>query len=203
MTQQTQEKIISPDTKRQNRIPPGQSETKKWPVLHHGSVPQVDLDKWTFKVDGLIEQPIELSYREFTSLPTIEVFADMHCVTKWSRLENTWEGVGIKTIIDRVRPKPEAKFVIVYAEQGWTTNVPVFDLTQNDVLFAWKNNGQEITPEHGWPLRLVVPRLYAWKSAKWITRMTFTDKDRPGFWESVGYHMHGDPWKEERFQNYC
>ncbi len=203
MSQETQARILSPDTKRGNRIPPGQTETKKWPVLHHGTVPQVDLDKWTFKADGLVKQSIELSHEEFTSLPMIEVSADMHCVTTWSRLDNVWEGVSIHEIIKRVEPKPEAQFVIIHAEHGWTTNLPLFDLVQDDVLFAWKNNGQDMTPEHGWPLRLVVPRLYAWKSAKWVRRIEFTDQDKPGFWESVGYHMRGNPWKEERFQNYC
>jgi DMSO/TMAO reductase YedYZ molybdopterin-dependent catalytic subunit len=147
----------------------------------------------------LIEKERALNYKEFSSLPKIEVFSDIHCVTGWSRLDNMWEGVGSREIRNLVRILPEAKFVIIYAENGFTTNLSLEDFFEPDVLFTIRYNDMPLSAEHGAPVRLVVPRLYFWKSAKWVTGIEFIDKDRPGFWETRGYHNHGDPWTEERY----
>jgi DMSO/TMAO reductase YedYZ molybdopterin-dependent catalytic subunit len=195
-----EEKLIrSPDIERANRVPPGQRLTEKWPVLHHGEVPEIEVPKWTFRIRGLVEQERKLNYEEFLALPRVTVLSDVHCVTGWSKLDNTWEGVSTQVIKGLVKILPEAKFVIVQGAQGFTTNLPVEDFFEPDVLFAVKHNGEVLTPEHGYPLRLVVPRLYFWKSAKWVEGVEFTAKDKRGFWESRGYHNHGDPWKEERY----
>ena len=191
--------IRSPDMERANRVPPGQSLTEKFPVLHYGGVPKVDVSKWTFRIWGLVEKERKLSYEEFIALPEVKVFSDVHCVTGWSKLDNTWEGVSTQVINGLVKILPEAKFVIVHGAGGFTTNLTLDDFFESDVLFAVKHNGGPLTPEHGYPLRLVVPRLYFWKSAKWVEGVEFTAKDKRGFWESRGYHNHGDPWKEERY----
>jgi len=194
------EKIIkSPDIERKNRVPPGQRLTEKWPVLQHGGVPKIDISKWTFRIRGLVEKERKLSYEEFMALPQVRVFSDVHCVTGWSKLDNTWEGVSTQVIKGLVKILPEARFVIVHGAQGFTTNLTVEDFSEPDVLFAIKHNGEPLAPDHGYPLRLVVPRLYFWKSAKWVEGVEFTAKDRRGFWESRGYHNRGDPWKEERY----
>jgi DMSO/TMAO reductase YedYZ molybdopterin-dependent catalytic subunit len=192
-------RIISPDTLKPNRVPPGQRLADKWPVLHNGSVPKIDVKKWTFRITGLVAQEQTLTYDEFTALSQVEVFSDIHCVTTWSRLNNLWEGVSTSTIKDLAVIKREAKYVMVAGEGGFTTNLPLEDFFQPDVLFAIKHDGQPITSEHGGPVRLVVPRLYFWKSAKWVTGVRFMAKDEPGFWERAGYHMHGDPWTEEKY----
>ncbi len=171
----------------------------KWPVLHYGGVPRIDLARWDFRVWGLVEQPARWSYEEFMALPRVEVTSDIHCVTRWSKLDNLWEGVLFSTIAERVQPNPEARYVLVHAEQGFTANLPLADLRRADVLFAYRHDGQDLEPDHGWPLRLVVPHLYFWKSVKWVRGLEFLERDRPGFWEQNGYHMRGDPWKEERF----
>ena len=191
--------IISEDTKRENRIPPGQHEIKSWPVLHAGSVQNVDTSKWKFKIFGLIEEEKELNYDEFMSLPKTKVFSDIHCVTTWSKLNNLWEGVSSNTLKEIVDIKKEAKYVMVHASGNFTTNLAVEDFFKPDVLFATKHNENIITSKHGAPVRLIVPRLYFWKSAKWVNGVEFIESDKPGFWESNGYHMHGDPWKEERY----
>ena len=196
----SQEKIIrSPDIERKNRVPPNQRLTEKWPVLHHGDVPRIDISKWTFRIFGLVEKERKLSYEEFLALPMVTVLSDVHCVTGWSRLDNTWEGVSTQVIKALVKVFPEAKFVILHGAGSFTTNLSLNDFFESDVLFAIKHNSEPLTPEHGYPLRLVVPRLYFWKSAKWVEGVEFTAKDRRGFWESRGYHNHGDPWKEERY----
>jgi DMSO/TMAO reductase YedYZ molybdopterin-dependent catalytic subunit len=183
------------------RLPPGQSLTEKWPVLHYGGVPHTDLKKWTFRTFGLVENPTTWAYEEFLALPHGKTESvDIHCVTRWSKFENVFEGIPFREIYDRVKPKPEAKFVLVHAEQGFTTNLPIEDLLAPNVLFAYKNNDEDLTDEHGWPMRLVVPHLYFWKSAKWVRGMEFLAQDEPGFWEDAGYHMRGDPWKEERYR---
>jgi DMSO/TMAO reductase YedYZ molybdopterin-dependent catalytic subunit len=192
-------RIVSPDTQRQNRLPPGQKLTDKWPVLHYGKVPTIDAKKWTFTIAGLAEKERTISYEEFAALPRVEVFSDIHCVTTWSRLNNTWEGVSTRTIIKMADIKGEVKFVIVHGAGGFTTNLPLEDFLAEDALFALKHDGKPLTAEHGGPVRLVVPRLYFWKSAKWVTGIEFKDRDEPGFWERAGYHMHGDPWREERY----
>ncbi len=181
------------------RVPPGQTVTEKWPVLHYGSVPRVDLKHWRFRVFGRVENPFELTWDEFMALPQTTIKSDVHCVTAWSKLDNEWTGVHVREILNRVRRQPGADWVMVHAENGYTTNIPLADLDRDDVLFAHSHNGQPLTPEHGAPLRLVVPHLYFWKSAKWVRGLEFMDADRPGFWENYGYHMRGDPWKEERY----
>ncbi len=193
--------IISPDTYRENRIPPGQSRTKKWPVLDAAGPPQIDLTKWKLTVDGLVRTPISWTWDEFQQLPRVKVFSDFHCVTRWSRLGNVWEGVATREIVERAGGLlPEAKFVVCYGyDYGWTTNLPVGEFLAEDALIAIKHDGEDIPVEHGGPARGIVPRLYAWKSAKWIGGIEFLAEDRAGFWERNGYHMHGDPWKEERF----
>ncbi len=196
MSEQT---IKSPDTLRANRVPPGQKLTVKFPILHYGPVVQLDLAKWKFTISGLVDPPRELSYEEFSNLPRVKVFSDIHCVTTWSRLDNLWEGVSTRVIKDLTRILPEAKFVIVHGAPSFTTNLTLEDFFAEDALFALKHENESLTPGHGAPVRLVVPRLYFWKSAKWVTGVEFTAEDRPGFWESRGYHNHGDPWKEERY----
>ncbi len=184
------------------RLPPGQVLTHKWPVLHYGSVPRVDLASWDFRVHGLVEEPVRWTYQEFLALPQAQVKSDIHCVTRWSRYDNLWQGVSFREVLRRVQVKPEARFAVIHAEQGFTTNLPLSELSQDDVLFAHKHDGRDLTPEHGRPLRLVVPRHYFWKSAKWVRAVELVAADRPGFWEQNGYHNHADPWNEERFSDW-
>ena len=185
--------------KREGRLPPGQSLTLKWPVLHHGSVPAFDPAKWDFKISGEVWKPLRLSWEEFQKLPQAEVTSDFHCVTRWSRLDNRWKGVLAIDALKLGEPKPEAKFALVVAEEGYTANLPLEDLAKPNVLFAFEHDGQPLAPEHGGPLRLVVPHLYAWKSVKWVRGFMLLDADRLGFWERNGYHAYGDPWKEQRY----
>lgn len=192
--------IISPDTRRADRIPPGQSRTRKWPVLHYGYVPTIPLDKWRFDLFGLVDKPLSFSWAEFQALPRVKVYADFHCVTRWSRLDNVWEGVSVRELLERAGVKPEAKFVVAHGyDSGWTTNLPLTDFQAEDALVADLHDGQPLSPDHGGPCRLIVPQLYAWKSAKWLKAIELTTEDRPGYWEQGGYHNHGDPWTEERF----
>lgn len=192
--------IVSSDTHRAQRIPPGQSRTRKWPVLHYGSVAHVPLDRWKLEINGLVEQPLSFTWEEYKALPRVKVFADFHCVTRWSRLGNLWEGVSIHEILKRARVKPQAKYVVAKGyDEGWTTNLPLADLLAPDVLLADTHDGEQINADHGGPVRLMVPLLYAWKSAKWLRAITFTEHDQPGYWEQAGYHNHGDPWTEERY----
>jgi DMSO/TMAO reductase YedYZ molybdopterin-dependent catalytic subunit len=184
------------------RLPPGQVRTDKWPVLHYGSVPRVDLETWDFRVTGLVERPSRWTWEEFRQLPRLKVKSDIHCVTRWSRYDNLWEGVPVKEVLASAGVKPDAKFAIVHAEQGFTANLPVSELVQDDVLLADRHDGVELTPDHGWPLRLVVPRRYFWKSAKWVRAIELVAADRPGFWEQNGYHNDADPWREERFSDW-
>jgi DMSO/TMAO reductase YedYZ molybdopterin-dependent catalytic subunit len=173
----------------------------KWPVLDASGTPPIDLAKWRLEVFGLVEREVSLTLEDLKALPQVQVFADFHCVTRWSRLDNTWTGVSVRTLLDLAGgAKPEAKFVSALGyDYGWTTNLPLDDFLADDVLVAWAHDAQPLTPEHGGPVRLVVPRLYAWKSAKWLGGLELLADDRAGFWERNGYHMHGDPWKEERF----
>ena len=191
--------IISPDTQRSNRIPPGQHLTDKWPVLHYGQVPKIQTSQWTLKIFGLIEKERVINNQEFMNLPMVKVFSDIHCVTTWSRLDNLWEGVNTGELRNIANIDPQVQFVIVHAFGGFTTNLTVSDFFAPDVLLAIKHNDQPISADHGGPIRLVVPRLYFWKSAKWVTGIEISAEDKPGFWESNGYHNHGDPWKEERY----
>jgi len=184
-----------------DRLPPGQYLTQKWPVLHAGTVPRFNPATWDFQVWGLVEQPVRFTYAEFVALPKMTLRRDIHCVTAWSKLDVEFEGVSAKAVLALVHPRPEAKFVMVHAEQGYETNLPLEYLLADDALFAYRADGAELTPEHGWPLRLVVPRLYFWKSAKWVRGLELMAKDRRGFWERNGYHTHADPWKEERYSS--
>lgn len=192
--------IISSDTLRTDRIPPGQSRTRKWPVLHATTVPLVTRDSWSLEITGLVQTPLRFKWAEFQALPRVQVFADFHCVTRWSRLGNVWEGVSVRELLRRAQPSPAAKFAIAGGfDGGWTTNMPLVDFDVEDALFADRHDGEPLDPDHGGPVRLIVPRLYAWKSAKWVCRVELTGKDQPGYWERGGYHNHGDPWTEERF----
>jgi len=184
------------------RLPPGQVLTDKWPVLHYGSVPKTDLSTWSFRVFGLVEREKRWTWEEFQSLPRVEVGSDIHCVTRWSRFDNTWEGVSIKEVFQRAVPESSARFAVIHAEQGFTANLPLQELLRDDVLLALKHDGEDLTPEHGWPLRLVAPSRYFWKSAKWIRALELTAQDRPGFWEQNGYNNDADPWKEQRFSDW-
>ena len=183
------------------RLPPGQSLTLKWPVLHYGTVPRFDPERWDFRVSGLVEKPVRFTWEEFNRLPMKEVLADMHCVTRWSRFDVRWEGVPFSEVARIAGVKPEAHFVMVHAEQGYTANVPLEDLMRPTTLFALKHNGEPLPADHGYPVRLVVPHLYAWKSVKWVRGIEFRPQDAPGFWEQNGYHIYGDPWKEQRFSS--
>jgi DMSO/TMAO reductase YedYZ molybdopterin-dependent catalytic subunit len=182
-----------------DRIPPGQYLTERFPVLHAGATPRVDLDAWDFRIQGLVEQEKVWSYEEIRAMPSVEVTADIHCVTKWSKLDTRWEGVPARSLVEQARVSPSATHVLLWAEQGFTANLPIEDFLRDYNLFAYRYGGEELEVEHGWPLRLVVPHLYFWKSIKWVRGVRFLDHDVPGFWERNGYHMYGDPWKEQRF----
>ena len=194
--------VISPDTYRENRIPPGQSRTRKWPVLDAFGPPLIDLSNWNLKIFGLVKSPYTITLDEFRALPRVRVFSDFHCVTKWSRLGNIWEGVSTQELLNRAGIDPKAKYVICHGyDHGWTTNLPLSDFLQQDCLLADLHDGIPISLEHGGPVRGMVPQLYAWKSAKWICGIELAEHDRAGYWEEGGYHMHGDPWMEERFRS--
>jgi DMSO/TMAO reductase YedYZ molybdopterin-dependent catalytic subunit len=185
------------------RLPPGQSEVIQWPVLTYGPTPRIPLDKWTLTIDGAVNKPITLNWEEFNQLAKTELQTDIHCVTRWSRLGMVWEGVSLDELIDKAGGlTSEAHFLIAETVEGYTTNMPVRDVLNNQAMVATKAHGEPLTPDHGGPARLFVPHLYLWKSAKWIQRLTFTKEDHPGFWERNGYHNYGDPWKEERYSDY-
>ena len=194
------DRIESP--RQEPRLPPGQVKTDKWPVLHYGSVPTVDLSAWDLRVDGLVERPQRWTWAEFEKLPRVQVHSDIHCVTRWSRYDNLWDGVSLRWALAQAGIRQDARFAVIHAEQGFTTNLPLAELDQDDVLLADKHDGTPLTPDHGWPLRLVVPRRYFWKSAKWVRRIELVAQDQPGFWERNGYHNEADPWKEERFSDW-
>jgi DMSO/TMAO reductase YedYZ molybdopterin-dependent catalytic subunit len=181
------------------RIPPGQYFTDKWPVLHAGGVPNVDLADWDFRVFGLVTNPITLSFDELLALGEQEQGSDIHCVTRWTKLDMPWKGVPMQAVLDAVAPLDTARYVIAHAEQGFTANVPIEAIQAPDVMLAYEAEGRPLTPEHGFPLRLLVPSRYFWKSAKWLRGLEFSDVDKPGFWEGYGYHNDADPWKEERY----
>ncbi len=193
--------IVSPDTRRDRRIPPGQSETAKWPVLDASGPVQIDPARWRFRLAGQVVKPAEWDWEAFQKLPRIRVFADFHCVTRWSRLNNLWEGVSTRELLAQAGgPLEGAHYVLVRAyDRGWTTNLPLEDFLAEDALVALTHDGEPLTVEHGGPARLIVPRLYAWKSAKWVAGVELAAEDQPGFWERNGYHMRGDPWQEQRF----
>ena len=180
-------------------LPPGQFETKKFPVLTFGPAPKIDLDTWQLSLFGLVEEEITLDWAQFTSLETVRVEAPFHCVTQWSRLQNVWEGPPFADVMKLTRPKPEARYVMAHCYGGYTTNLPLDVLMDDDVLLAYRHDGEPLALEHGGPLRLVVPKRYGWKSAKWVNGLEMMADDSPGFWEARGYHMNGEYWREERF----
>ncbi|MGZ4400599.1 MAG: sulfite oxidase-like oxidoreductase [Gaiellaceae bacterium] len=181
------------------RLPPGQYLTEKWPVLHAGGVPEVDLADWDFRVFGDVEQPLTLSYAELQALPQREVTVDIHCVTRWSRFDTRFKGVHWSELEQLCRPKAGVRFLIAHAEQGFSANMPLEAVRDPQALIAWEADGEPLTPDHGWPLRLVVPSRYFWKSAKWLRGIELSRIDKPGFWERYGYHNDADYWKEERY----
>ncbi len=187
----------APDQGYGERVPPGQFVSKKLPVLTYGRTPKIEMADWRLRVFGLVEEEFELDWQGFTDLPWTALPADFHCVTQWSTLDNLWEGVLFQDLVGLARPKAAARFVMAHCYGGYTTNIPL-EVAREGIL-AHKHNGEPISRDHGWPLRLVVPRLYGWKSAKWVTAIELMADDRPGFWEERGYNNNGDPWKEERF----
>ncbi len=181
------------------RLPPGQYLTEKWPVLHAGEVPVVELGTWRLRVFGEVEEEVALDYEQLRALPATEITTDIHCVTRWSRFDARFRGVHWRELALRCRPKPSARFVVAHAEGGYTANVPLAALEDENALVAYEADGEPLTPEHGGPVRLVVPSRYFWKSAKWLHGLELTASDRPGFWERYGYHNDADPWREERY----
>ena len=200
--------IISSDTHRANRIPPGQTRTRKWPVLQYGRAPVVRSEAWELEVCGVVGRPYRRDWDAFRAWRRVQVFSDFHCVTRWSRLDNVWEGVSTREILDRAGVQSSARFVILHGyDDGWTTNLPLDDFLSADALIADTHDGEHLSADHGGPVRAIVPLLYAWKSAKWLKGIELVAEDQPGLWERVGYHNHGDPWVQndrhpdgERFQ---
>jgi DMSO/TMAO reductase YedYZ molybdopterin-dependent catalytic subunit len=188
----------APDQGMGDRVPPGQFLSEKFPILTYGSAPEVNLETWKFRIFGLVEQEVELDWEQFTKLTWTTMTEDFHCVTQWSSLDNTWEGVTFPDLIALAQPKPEAKFVMAHCFGGYSTNLPL-EVAMDEGILAHKQNGEPIGEGHGWPLRLIIPSRYAWKSAKWLNGIELLTEDAPGFWEQRGYHNNGDPWKEERF----
>lgn len=184
------------------RVPPGQFITEKFPVLHYGSVPKVDLAAWDLRIFGLVERPLRLTWEQVRALPETTLRTDIHCVTRWSKLDTTWSGVLWRDFLTTLQPRVagEATHIMAHCENNFTTNIGLDVLDDDDTMLAWAYGGQPLEPEHGWPLRLLVPKRYFWKSAKWLRGIEFMAGDRPGFWERNGYHMQGDFWREQRFR---
>ncbi|MFI5280373.1 MAG: sulfite oxidase-like oxidoreductase [Gemmatimonadales bacterium] len=190
---------IDARTKDKPRLPPGQVPTVKWPVLHYSDIPRVDTATWTFRLWGEVERPLTMSWKELGALPTLDVTCDIHCVTKWSRYDNVFTGVPVQALFAKAGIKPSASHALIHAAPDYTTNLPLDDLDRPENLLATHHDGEPLSPEHGGPIRLLVPHLYLWKSAKWVTGIELMDGDEPGFWEQNGYHMRGDPWAEQRY----
>jgi DMSO/TMAO reductase YedYZ molybdopterin-dependent catalytic subunit len=182
-----------------NRIPPGQHEVHDWPVLSYGPTPHINTDEWGLDIDGLVDKPVSFSWDELLALPQSEWKTDIHCVTRWSKLDTIWQGVWLDDLFAKSGVKPEAKFLLASCYGGYTTNVPLDEIMNHQAMVAHTFDGKPLPAEHGGPARLLVPHLYFWKSAKWVNRLTLLDHDQAGFWEVNGYHMHGDPWTEERY----
>ena len=182
------------------RVPPGQYITTGFPVLSAGASPFPHLDTWTFGLNGLVKRPVQWTWEEFKQLPGQDFHVDIHCVTKWSKLDTQWRGVSVDTLIEAAGLEPAARYVVAFCDGGYTTNLPLEDIRGGKGFIGYEFDGEPLAPEHGGPARLVVPHLYFWKSAKWVRGLTFLDHDEPGFWEALGYHNRGDPWKEERYQ---
>jgi len=184
-----------------SRLPPGQYLTDDFPVLSAGPTPHTPIEKWTFSIDGLVEAPRSWSWDEFAKLPMQTFLVDISCVTKWTHLDMKWEGVSLDTLLEAVHLDARAAYATAFGDGGYTTNLPLADIINGRSFIALKYGDQPLVPEHGGPARMVVPHLYFWKSAKWVRGLTFMEMDKPGFWESAGYHRRGDPWKEERYWN--
>ena len=185
------------DTASSSRVPPGQHVVNDFPVLSAGPTPRVPLSEWTFSIVGEVDEPKVWTWEEFRKLPSESVTVDIHCVTKWSKLDTTWTGVSLETILDSV--ETAAEYAVAYSDGGYTTNLPLDDLRGSQAWIAYEYDGQPLHPEHGGPARLLVPHLYLWKSAKWVRGISLQNEDEPGFWESNGYHLRGDPWREQRY----
>lgn len=183
----------------EKRLPPGQSLTLKFPVLHYGPTPNITLENWSLRVFGLVEEEQTWNWEKFSSLPTQTLTTDIHCVTRWSKFDTNWEGVLFSDFVERIGVRPEAGYVIMHAEHGYTANLPLEKMMKDNVLLAYKYEGKPLDREHGFPVRTLVPDLYFWKSTKWLRALEFTSADRLGFWEQAGYHNEADPWKEQRF----
>ncbi len=181
------------------RLPPGQYLTEKWPVLHAGSVPKLDLATWTLEVFGEVDRPLTLTWEQLLELPSREVTVDIHCVTRWSRFDTRFRGVHWSELAKLVQPRPSGRFVVAHAEQGFTANMPLAAIEDEHALIAYEADGEPLTPDHGWPVRLLVPSRYLWKSAKWLRGLELLDHDEPGFWERYGYHNDADYWREQRY----
>ena len=182
-----------------NRVPPGQHVVSDFPVLSAGPTPRTSLDRWSFTIEGLVRKPTKWTWEEFLKLPTQTFVVDIHCVTKWTKLDTRWEGVSVDTLFEHVELDRKAMYVTAFSDGGYTTNVPLPDIINGQAFVGYNYDGNSLAPEHGGPARLVVPNLYFWKSAKWVRGLRLMEKDRSGFWESLGYNNHGDPWKEERY----
>jgi DMSO/TMAO reductase YedYZ molybdopterin-dependent catalytic subunit len=182
-----------------NRVPPGQYVTSDFPVLSAGPTPRTPLDRWNFEINGLVSKSVRWSWAEFQLLPSQHFTVDIHCVTKWSKMDTEWVGVSIDTLLEFVEVDPNAHYVLAFCDGGYTTNMPLSEIINGKAFIGYQYNGAPLAPEHGGPARLVVPALYFWKSAKWVRGLTLIEKDNPGFWETLGYNNHGDPWKEERY----
>jgi DMSO/TMAO reductase YedYZ molybdopterin-dependent catalytic subunit len=186
---------------RDPRLPPGQYDVgKDWPVLTAEATPSLSTDKWTFAIDGLVEKPVSWTWAEIMALPKSEFMGDIHCVTTWSKLGVRFRGVSVDTLLEAAQPQPSASYVLASSTTGYTTNLPLADVTNGQAWVVWEYDGQPLARDHGGPARLLVPHLYFWKSAKWVSGLTLLDHDQPGFWEQNGYHDRGDPWKEQRYQ---
>ncbi len=183
------------------RLPPGQYDTgRSWPVLNAEVTPKLDTASWTFTVEGLVERPTAWSWDEIHALPPATYEGAIHCVTTWSKFDMTFDGVSVDTLLAAARPLPTARFVVAYSHTGYTTNLPLADVTDGKAWVAWEVDGEPLPRDHGGPARLLVPHLYFWKSAKWVAGLRLLDHDEPGFWEVNGYHDRGDPWLEQRYQ---
>ncbi len=191
--------LLEKKMKAEGRLPPGQALTIKWPVLHTGGVPTFDPATWDFRAGGLVEEPLSLRYDAFMALPHAAVVSDFHCVTRWSTFDNRWEGVSFRHIMSVVRPLPTARFVLFSSYDGYTTNLPLEACDDEDVLLTCKWNAEPLPKEHGGPVRVIVPKRYAWKGAKWVKEITFAEQDKPGFWEVRGYSNTALPWEEDRY----
>ena len=183
------------------RVPPGQIIASRWPVLHKGPIPVFDPETWQFNVGGLVDVPTTWSWDEFQRLPAVARPGDLHCVTRWSSLDHAWEGIDPRTVLDRAGLQPEARYVLLHGEGGYTATLPIDVFLGDDVVLATTHDGEPLSPEHGAPLRAVVPGRYAWKSVKWLRGIEVLGEDRPGFWEAYGYSNAADPWREERFES--